>query len=100
MTERPRIPEEVLKALNYQDEQEAALDMLLLSAKAKRAQFLSEMERFEAKYGMGFEAFVKKVNARRVEEVFDEEDDLMAWRFAKEAAEYWELKVKELGRAA
>jgi hypothetical protein len=100
MSGKRKIPKDVLMALNYRSAEEAALDMVLLSARAKRAQFLLELERFETKYGMGFEAFRAMVESREGEEVFVEEDDLMAWRFAKEAADFWRGKVEELERAA
>ena len=34
------------------------------------------------------------------EENFAQEEDLMAWKFAKDAAEYWWQKTEELKRAA
>lgn len=31
------------------------------------------------------------------EEDFGQEDDLMAWKFVQESAQYWKQKIKELG---
>jgi hypothetical protein len=79
---------------------EAALDMVLLSARSKYSEFSQEVKRFEEKYQMDFDALQKLLDARVSEETFEQEEDLMAWGFATEAADYWQRKVEELKRAA
>lgn len=100
MAKRIEISRDLLKALNYSSTDEAALDMLFLSTRSRCSEFRQEVERFEGKYLMDFEAFRAKVEAKENQEDFAQEEDLMAWQFAKEAAAYWEKKVQELERAA
>jgi len=100
MRKETKIPADLLKALNYSSAEEAALEMLLLSAQSKYAEFSQEVKRFEENYGMNFEDFQRMVEMRVNEEVFEQEEDLMAWKFAKEAAEYWRNLIEELGHAA
>ena len=40
------------------------------------------------------------VETRVNEEDFQQEVDLMAWKFAQEAADYWRHKIEELEHAA
>jgi len=94
--EKDKIIGEILKALDYQDEREAIIDITVLSASGKHAEFSEEVQRFEKKYGMAYKEFVKKISSKEDEEDFSEEDDLMAWRFAKEGAEFWRKKLEEL----
>lgn len=87
---------EILKALNYHDEREAAVDLTILSASARYAEFSEECRRFEKIYGTEYKEFEKKISNKVNEEDFGEEDDLMAWKFAKEGAEFWLEKLEEL----
>lgn len=100
MRKKARIRTDLLRALNYSSPEEAALEMLLLSARSKYAEFRQETQRFQEKYGMDLDAFQRTVEARVNEETFEQEDDLMAWKFAHGAAEYWRQKVEELAYAA
>jgi len=100
MRKKTRMPAELLKALNYASMEEAALDIMLLSARSKYAEFQQEVKRFEAKYGMNFAAFHSLVETRVNEEEFEQEEDLMAWKFAQEATDYWRSKIEELEHAA
>jgi len=100
MPDRPKIPKDLLKALNYSSPEEAALEMVLLTARSRYAEFRQEVKRFEEKYGMRLEEFERMVAQRVDEEDFEQEEDLMAWKFAQQAADYWREKIEELGRAA
>jgi hypothetical protein len=100
MRKKRKIPADLLKALNYASTEEAALDMILLSARSRYSEFSQEIKRFEAKYQMDFETFRQAVEAQMNEERFEQDEDLMAWKFAQEAAEYWRRKIEELERAA
>ena len=97
---KPTIAAEILEALHYTSTEEAALDMLLLSARSRCAEYSQEVQQFEAKYQMDFATFQRLVETRVHEEDFVQEEDLMAWRFAQEAADYWQQKTEELKRAA
>ena len=91
-----RISSDLLSSLHYSNIEEAGLDMLLLSAQANYSEFYSEALQFEKEYRMKFEDFQKKVEEKMGEEDFGQEDDLMAWKFAQESAQYWKQKIKEL----
>jgi hypothetical protein len=100
MRKKAKMPAELLKALNYASMEEAALDILFLSARSKYAEFQQEVKRFEEKYAMNFAAFQRMVSTRVNEEDFEQEEDLMAWKFAQEAPDYWRHKIEELEHAA
>lgn len=99
-SKKPTITAELLEALHYSSAEEAALDMLLLSARSRYAEFTQEVKQFEAKYQMNFITFQRLVETRVNEENFEQEEDLMAWKFAQDAAVYWQQKTEELKRAA
>jgi hypothetical protein len=58
------------------------------------------VKQFEAKYQMGFANFQRMIETRLNAEDFEQEDDLMAWKFAQDAADYWRQTSEELQRAA
>ena len=100
MRKKPKIPSDILRALNYSSTEEAALEMVLLSARSRYAEFCQEVNQFEAKYAMDFNAFQRAMEAPMNRENFASEDDLMAWKFAHEAAQYWRQLIGELEHAA
>lgn len=100
MRKKTKMSAELLKALNYSSMEEAALDIMILSARSKYAEFRQEAKQFEEKYGMDFVPFQRTVEARINKEDFEQEEDLMAWKFAQEAADYWRQRIEELERAA
>ena len=82
--------------LHYSNIEEAGPDMLMLSAQAKYSEYLTENRQFEKKYQTDFFSF-QKMNSQQIdEEDFEQEDDLMAWRFAYENFQYWKEKTEEL----
>lgn len=87
---------EFLASFPYKSIEEAGIDMLLLSAQAKYAEYLAEHLEFEKKYQMDFPFFQEMTNRQMNEENFEQEDDLTAWRFAYEGLHYWSKKVEEL----
>jgi len=91
-----KINPELLHELKYNTIEEAGLDMLYLTAKAKLSEYREEESSYERKYGMSFAEFTSMVETKLNQESFEEEDDLMAWRFAHENAQYWKEKVQEL----
>lgn len=74
--------------------------MLLLSARSRCAECRQEVKQFEAKYRMDLASFQRTVETRLNAEDFEQEDDLMAWRFAQDAADYWRRTSEDLQRAA
>jgi hypothetical protein len=95
---KPTISGELLEALHYSSAEEAALDMLLLSARSRYAECMQEVKQFEAKYLMDFASFQQMVETRSNAEDFEQEDDLMAWKFAQDAADYWQRASEDLKR--
>jgi len=57
---------EILKALNYHDEREAAVDLTILSASARYADFSEECQRFEKIYGTEYREFEKKILGKKM----------------------------------
>src|SRR5687768_8869286 len=96
MRKKTPMPPELLKALNYSSMEEAALDMVRLSARARYAEFSQEVKGFEQKYGRTLTAMQQVGEEQVNEEDFEREEDLMAWQFAQEAAEYWRRMIEKL----
>ena len=68
--QKPTIAAEILEALHYTSAEEAALDMLLLSAQSRYAEFTQEMQQFQEKYQTDFATFQRMVETRMYEEDF------------------------------
>lgn len=85
---------DILKDLGITEEQ-AARDYALLNASQKLAEFDQDCKAFENKYKMSFQEFEKKIQSYD-NEIFEEEDDYLSWKFAKEGAEYWRKKIELL----
>jgi hypothetical protein len=47
---------------------------------------------------MDFASFQQMVETRSNAEDFEQEDDLMAWKFAQDAADYWQRASEDLKR--
>ena len=97
--EENKVLDEILKELNYNNEKDAVIDLAILSASTKYAEFSEECQRFEQKYGISYEAFEKRILVKENEEDFCQEDDLMAWKFAKDGVEFWNKRLEELKSA-
>ena len=91
-----RISSELLSSLHYSNIEEAGIDMLLLSSQSNYSEFSNDVRLFEDKYNMKFEDFQKMLEQKVENEEFEQEDDLMAWKFAQESAQYWKEKIVEL----
>jgi hypothetical protein len=91
--------ERVLRELGFPSPEAALGEITLLGAADRLAQFREECARFEKKHGMTFERFRRRVEKGRGRESFADEEDLMAWQFAREGVEYWTPRVDELRRA-
>lgn len=95
---RKRI-EKVLNELGFASTDAALNEFTLLSAASQLAQYEEECARFERKYAMSLRQFEQSLGRQRRQESFAAEEDLMAWRFAHEAAEFWRPRVAGLRRA-
>ena len=90
------IGRDILTLLHYDSFEAAGREMVYLSARSKLSRYRAEEQQYEIKYGLGFDEFRLRVESKQNEEDFEEEDDLMSWRFAHETAGYLTQKVQEL----
>ncbi len=93
------IPQDVLDALNYSNTDEVALNTVRLEARSNISQYRDEVEQFKDKYDMGFEEFKETLESKINEEDFEEEEDLMEWKFAKDFLTYWKDRLESLEHA-
>ncbi|MFQ5675054.1 MAG: hypothetical protein ACE5G1_04085 [bacterium] len=84
----------VLKDLGI-SEKHAIREFALLNSSQKAAEFEQECEAFENKYKMSFQELEQRLQSTDVE-VFEQEDDYLAWKFAVEGARYWRKKTEQL----
>ncbi|MBI3247456.1 MAG: hypothetical protein HYZ50_13220 [Deltaproteobacteria bacterium] len=88
-----QLSSELLQALNYSSVEEAALEMMRLSARSRYAELCQEVKRFAEKYGQTLTVAQQAVEEKVNDEDFEQEEDLMAWQFAHEAAECWRQMI-------
>lgn len=84
----------ILKEIGI-SEKGAIREFALLTASQKLAEFNQECVALRHKYNMTFSEFEHKIKSR-AEEIFSEEEDYMAWKFAEEGAAHWRDKVERL----
>ena len=77
--------EAIVTQLGFKDLRSFVKNQALFMLMAKIEKYEAENKRFEAKYHMSFESFQVKIEGLQNEEVFDEDDDYLDWRFAIEA---------------
>ncbi|MBS3764001.1 MAG: hypothetical protein KGZ25_11945 [Planctomycetes bacterium] len=90
------VDNEVLSTLHYSSLEDAGREMVYLQAESKVSEYRAEVERFRKKYGASFDKLKRTIEEQTGEEDFELEDDLLAWRFARDSLEYWQTKLKEL----
>lgn len=76
-------------------EQGAIRSFALLNASQKLAEFNQECAAFRHKYNARFIEFEQRIKSP-AEEIFTEEEDYMAWKFAEDGALYWREKAEQL----
>lgn len=74
------------------EEHAAPLAQALMIAAQKLAEFEQDCIALEDKHHMSFAAFEQKVNAQPTE-IFEDEEDCWAWKFAEEGAKYWREQI-------
>lgn len=99
MATRRTLVAKVLRELGFKSNEAALNEITLLNAASQLAQYEEECARFTRKYRMSLHHLEQRLRRRRGVESFAAEDDLMAWRFAHDAAEYWRPRVAGLRRA-
>ena len=93
MASREKLINGVLKDLGFESTDAALGEITLLGAASQLAQYEEEGARFERKSGRSFAEFERQLRRQHHRESFAAEEDLMAWRFAHEAVEYWRPRV-------
>jgi hypothetical protein len=86
----------LLKELAIGSVSELIRDSLITEILCKISDFSDEVSHFEKKYGKSFLEF--NTQYEDGEEDFEQYDDLMAWEFAQQGKQYWEVKLEEAKR--
>lgn len=79
--------EAILAQLGFKDIKSFVKNQALLLMLAKIDKYQTEDRLFENKYKVNFEGFEKKIKKLRNEEVFEQEDDYLDWKYARESLE-------------
>jgi hypothetical protein len=88
----------VLKDLGI-SKKHAIREYALLNASHKAVEFEQECKAFQSKYKMSFQEFENLLRSRD-EEILEQEDDYLAWKFAVEGAAYWREKSEQIKRGS
>ncbi|AEG16381.1 hypothetical protein Desku_2870 [Desulfofundulus kuznetsovii DSM 6115] len=88
----------VLREMGFADVKEFLKEQALLLLMAKISRYKAECDYFQSKYGMSFEDFARKVENAK-EEDFAQEEDLLDWRFAREALVELDQRKREIESA-
>ena len=86
--------EDIAKELDFGSVKGLISDVMTTQILAHVSDFSSEVEGFETKYGMDYNAASREF--AETAEDFQRYDDLMAWQFAQEGKGYWLNRLKEL----
>ena len=81
------ISEGIINQLGFKDIKSFIKNQAVLMMMAKIDKYESEDKCFERKHKMSFEDFRNKIEETKEKEDFEEEDDYLDWRFAKEVLE-------------
>jgi hypothetical protein len=76
--------ESIVAELGFKNLKSFVKNQALLILMSKMEKFKAEDKRFKCKYGLDFNKFQERIEQRKDEEIFSEEDDYLDWRFAKE----------------
>jgi hypothetical protein len=88
--------EAIITQLGFKDIKTFIKNQALMMILAKLDKYESENRFFEKKYLMSFEEFQKKIKGHEKIENFEEEDDYLDWRFAREALESLGKKKQDM----
>lgn len=88
--------EAIITQLGFKDLKSFVKSQALLMLLGRIDKLEMEVRSFETKYQMDFVAFKNRIHALKNEEVFDEEDDYLDWRFAYEALNGLRKKKQDL----
>ncbi len=82
-----------------QTESAVLREHLILTGLARLSRYEAECAVFEKKYRESLESFKNRINQKREEENFAQEDDLMDWEYSDAALKWWRSQLEDLRRA-
>jgi len=91
--------EAIIAQFGFKDLKSFVKNQALLLLMAKIEKYVAENNRFKAKYALSFDKFQAKIEGLKDEEVFEEEDDYLDWRFAREVTDRLMRQKQELENA-
>lgn len=91
--------EGIITQLGFKDIKAFIKNQALIMMLAKLDKYESENNFFERKYRMSFEDFQRKIEELKDDEDFEEDNDYLDWRFAKEAINGLRKQKQELEHA-
>lgn len=91
--------EAIVTQLGFKNLKSFVKNQAIFMLMAKIEKYEAENKRFEAKYHMPFKSFLVKIKELYNEEVFDEDDDYLDWRFAIEAIDSLEKQKSDFENA-
>jgi hypothetical protein len=91
--------EGIISTLGFKDIKSFVKQQASLLILAKIAKYESENAFFERKYEMSFESFQERRKGKEGKEIFEEEDDYLDWRFARESLNRLRKQKQELDHA-
>ena len=91
--------ESIVAQFGFKNLKSFVKNQALLMLMAKIEKYEAESNRFEAKYAMSFVDFHRKIEDVKNEEAFEEDDDYLDWRFAREVTDKLIKEKQELENA-
>lgn len=88
--------EAIIAQFGFKDLKSFIKNQTLLLLMARIEKYEAEDRRFEAKYRQPYDVFRQKIVALQGSEIFEEDDDYLDWRFAREAVEKLQKQKQEL----
>ncbi|MEW6665742.1 MAG: hypothetical protein AB1512_11050 [Thermodesulfobacteriota bacterium] len=91
--------ESIIAKLGFKDIRSFVKQQASLLILAKIDKYESENTFFERKYKTSFEEFQERRKGKEGKEVYEEEDDYLDWRFARESLNHLREQKQELDHA-
>jgi hypothetical protein len=91
--------EAILAQLGFKDLKSFVKNQALLLILAKIEKYQAEDRLLEKKYKIDFERFQEKIKNLKNEEVFEQEDDYLDWRYARESLDRLKTQKQALEHA-
>lgn len=76
--------------------QDALKEVSLLIALSKRDKYEMECQKFKRKYKLNFSELERKIHSKKNHEIYEIENDLDDWEFARSSSKWWNQRIEEL----